>query len=164
MHGTSRKLLTFLHIALAVSILGADLVLITLGLAGLAGDPITVYPAAELIGSRVMWPLAIASVAIGVTLALTGPYGLFRFWWVAIKLTITLLLTGLLAFVLLPALAAAAEATASGAGPSESRRLLLTLGPIASSSLLLTNIALAVFKPKWRLMRATRPERTEVPA
>jgi hypothetical protein len=164
MHGTSRKLLTFAHIALAVSILGADLVLITLGLAGLAGDPITVYPAAELIGSRVMWPLAIASVATGVTLALTGPYGLFRFWWVAIKLTITLLLTGLLAFVLLPALAAAAEATASGAAPSESRRLLLVLGPIASSSLLLTNIALAVFKPKWRFMRAARPERTEVPA
>ncbi len=164
MHGTSRKLLTFIHIAVTVSVLGADLVLIALGLAGLAGDPETVYPAAELIGSRVMWPLAVASVATGVTLALTGPYGLFRFWWVTIKLAITLLLTGLLAFFLLPALAAAAEATASGAAPSESRRLLLTLGPIASSTLLLTNIGLAVFKPKWRIMRAARPERTEVPA
>ena len=164
MHGTPRKLLTFIHIAVTVSVLGADLVLIALGLAGLTGDPLTFYPAAELIGSRIMWPLAVASVATGVTLALIGPYGLFRFWWVAIKLTTTLVLTGLLAFALLPALAAAAEATASGATPSESRRLLLVLGPIASSSLLLTNIALAVFKPNRRFTRAAASKRTELPA
>ena len=162
MHGISRKLLTFLHVAVAVSVLGVDLVLIALALAGYAMDPGAVYPAAQLIGQRVLWPLALAALGTGAAVALIGPYGLFRFWWVTIKLAITLALSGLLAFVLLPALTAAAQAAAAGEAPSASRQLMLTLGPIASSSLLLTNVALAVFKPKWRLGQA--PRRSEVTA
>ena len=164
MHGKTRKLLTSFHIAVAVSLLGIDVVLVALGLAGYSADPATVYPAAELIGSRVLWPLAVAALVSGVTLALLGPYGLLRFWWVTIKLAITLTLTGLLAFVLLPALAAAAQATGAGEALTESRRLVLTVGPIASSLLLLTNIGLAVFKPRWRLPWPARRSHTEVPA
>lgn len=152
MNGVARKSLTLLHIAVAVSVLGIDVVLIALGLAGYTAGPGSIYPAAQLIGARLLWPLAIASLITGVALALLGPFGLFRFWWVAIKLTITLALTGLLAFILLPALASAAEATAAGEALTASRRLVLTIGPLASSSLLLVNIALAVFKPKWRLI------------
>ena len=164
MNTTTRKALQTFHIAATVGVLGADLVLITLGVTGLAADPRTVYPAADLIGARVVWPLALASVASGLTLAQFGPYGLFRFWWVAIKLSITVLLTGLLAFVLLPALGAAAEAAANGETLSTSRQLALVFGPVASSALLLTNIVLAVFKPKRRLPRLARPERKEAPA
>lgn len=162
MNGTTRKFLTFFHIAVAVSVLGVDIVLITLGLAGYTMAPEAVYPAAQLIGQRVLWPLALLALASGVAVALIGPYGLFRFLWTTVKLTITLALTGLLAFVLLPALSAAAETAAAGEAIAQSRQLMLILGPIASTSLLLTNIALAVFKPRWRLARATR--RSEVAA
>ncbi len=162
MHGITRKLLTFAHVAVAASVLGVDLVIVALGLAGYAMDPGAVYPAAQLIGQRVLWPLALAALGTCVAVALIGPYGLFRFWWVTIKLAITLVLTGLLTFILLPGLAAAAQAAAVGEVPSQSRQLLLTLGPLASSSLLLTNVALAVFKPKWRLAQA--PKRSEVAA
>jgi hypothetical protein len=159
---TSRRLLILIHVAVAVSVLGVDVVLIALGLAGYTTNPETTYPAAQLIGQRVLWPLALASLATGVTVALVGPYGLFRFWWVTIKLLVTLALTGLLAFVLLPALTAAAQAAAAGEALAESRQLMLVLGPIVSSALLLTNIALAVFKPTWRL--AQPPRRSEVTA
>lgn len=164
MNGTTRKLVTLVHIAIAVSVLGIDVVLVALGLAGYSADPATIYPAANLIGSRVLWPLAVGSLISGVILALIGPYGLLRFWWIIGKLAITLALTALLAFVLLPALAAAAQATAAGEALTDSRRLMLTIGPAASSSLLLTNIALGVFKPKWRLPHAPTTRRGEVPA
>ena len=89
MDGTTRKLITTLHVAVAVSVLGVDVVLITLGLAGYAMAPGAVYPAAQLIGRQVLWPLALAALATGIAAALIGPYGLFRFWWTSIKLTIT---------------------------------------------------------------------------
>ena len=162
MEGTTRKLLTTLHVAVAVSVLGVDIVLITLGLAGYAMAPEAVYPAAQLIGRQVLWPLALAALATGIAAALIGPYGLFRFWWTTIKLTITLALTGLLAFVLLPALSAAAVAAGAGEPIAGSRQLMLTLGPVLSTSLLLTNIGLAVFKPRWRLSGA--PRRSELAA
>lgn len=164
MHGTTRKLLTFLHVAVSVSILGTDLVLITLALAGYGLPPEAVYPAAELVGERVLWPLAIASAGSGVAVALIGPYRLFRFWWVSIKLAITLLLVGLLTFVLLPALSAASQAATGPVAISASRQLMLTIAPIVTSALLLTNIALAVFKPKWQLPRAAKSTRSEVAA
>jgi hypothetical protein len=164
MNGTSRKLLTILHVAVAVSVLGTDVVLIALGLAGYTAAPETVYPAAHLIGTGVLWPLALAALVSGVTLALIGPYGLVRFWWTTIKLAITLGLSALLAFVLLPALAGAAQAAAAGEVLSDSRQLMLMLGPIVSSLLLLTNIALAVFKPKRQLARRGRQVPSEMSA
>ena len=162
MNGAARKLLAAIHIAVSVGVLGTDVVLIALGLAGFSMAPQAVYPAAHVIGQRVLWPLALAALGTGVTLALVGPYGVFRWWWVTIKLGITLALTGLLVFLLLPALTAAAAAASAGESLSPSRQLLLTIGPVASSSLLLTNIGLAVFKPKWRIARRMR--RTEVTA
>lgn len=164
MHGTTRKLFTIVHIAVSASVLGTDLVLITLALAGYAWPAETIYPAAQLIGERVLWPLAIAAAGSGVAVALIGPFKLFRYWWVTIKLAITVVLAGLLSFVLLPALAAAAQAASAGEPVTASRQLMLVVGPIASSSLLLTNIALAVFKPKWRLPRAAKAHPREVPA
>jgi hypothetical protein len=89
---------------------------------------------------------------------------LVRFWWTTIKLAITLGLSALLAFVLLPALAGAAQAAAAGEVLSDSRQLMLMLGPIVSSLLLLTNIALAVFKPKRQLARRGRQVPSEMSA
>lgn len=155
-----RKLLLTLHVIATVSVLGMDLVVLTLGFAGLSGaDPQTIYPAAHLVAARLMVPLALVALSTGLLQGILTPWGLFRYWWVTIKLTLTIILTGLVFFVLVPGLGAAAEAV-SGPVPhllSSSERLLFVIGPAASSTLLALNVVLAIFKPAWRLpSRVTR--------
>jgi hypothetical protein len=150
----ARKLLLSAHIAATVSALRADLVLLGLALAGSSSsDPRTVYPAMSIIGSSVMAPLAVASLTTGLLLAFLTPWGLFRYWWVTIKLGITASLTVLVLFVLVPRLANAARKVDLGAGLSDAERLQLVITPAVGSTLLIATVALAVFKPAWRLRR-----------
>jgi hypothetical protein len=59
-----RKLLLTVHVAATVSVLGTDLVLLLLGLSSLSGtDPRTIYPAAHLVGARLVAPLAVLSLS-----------------------------------------------------------------------------------------------------
>jgi hypothetical protein len=52
-----RNLLLTVHLVATVSVLGTDLVLLALGVAGLRGaDPRTVYPAAHLVGQWLVAP------------------------------------------------------------------------------------------------------------
>lgn len=72
---TTPRLLLILHVAVAVGLLGAALVLVALGLAGLRGaDPRTVYPAAHLVDAWVVTPLAVALalVLVNVTLGINA--------------------------------------------------------------------------------------------
>ena len=149
-----RKVLLTLHVAGAVSVLGADLVLLALGLASLGGaDPRTIYPAAHLVGARLVAPLAVVSLGTGLLLGLLTPWGLLRYWWVATKLAITAALTGVVLVVLVPRLGAAAEAVA-GPAPHAlpgGARVPLVVAPAVASALLALNVALAIFKPGGRL-------------
>ena len=75
-----RKLLLTVHVATAVSVLGTDLVLLVLGISSVRGaDPQTVYPAADLIATWVLAPLAILALGSGVLLGLLTRWGLFRY-------------------------------------------------------------------------------------
>jgi hypothetical protein len=149
-----RKLLLSLHVATTVSVLGTDLVLLTLGIANLGGaDPRIIYPAASLVDAWLVAPLAVLSLGTGLLLGLLTPWGVFRYWWVMIKLAITSVFTALVLFVLVPRLGmVAASVTVSDAGPLPiGQRVLLVLAPTLASSLLLLNVVLAIFKPGWRL-------------
>lgn len=139
-----RKALLSLHIATAVGVFGSDLGVLALALAGL-------YPAAVLIAERLVEPLAAAALASGLLLALLGPYGLLRYWWTAIKLAITVALTGAVFLALTPAL----ERAAAGAGNPQPATLLLA--PALATALLLTNVVLAVFKPAATITRPRVP-------
>jgi hypothetical protein len=156
-----RKLLLTVHVVATVSVLGADLVLLLLGLSSLSGaDPRTIYPAAHLVGARLVAPLAVLSLSTGLPLGILTPWGLFKYWWVTIKLAITTVLTGVVLFVLVPRLGAAADAV-SGPAPSLStsaERLPLVIAPALASTLLLLMVALAIFKPGWRLRFRRRGE------
>jgi hypothetical protein len=151
-----RNSLLSLHVAASVSVLGADLVLLALGLAGLGGsDPLTIYPAARLVGVWLIAPLALLTLGTGLLLGLLTPWGLFTYWWVTIKLAIVLVLTAAVLFVLVPALGATADAV-GGPTPqplATGERLPLVLAPAAASTLLAVALILAVFKPGWRLRR-----------
>lgn len=155
----ARNALLSIHIAATVSALGADLVLLALGLAGLSGaDARTVYPAAYLIGSSIMAPLAVVSLATGLLLALLTRWGVFRYWWVTIKLTVTAVLTLLVLLVLVPRLGAAAGAVGRAVALTDAERLQLVVTPATGSGLLIGMIGLAVFKPSWRLPRLPAAE------
>ncbi|HEX7196426.1 MAG TPA: hypothetical protein VF364_06290 [Candidatus Limnocylindria bacterium] len=151
-----RNVLLSAHIAVTVSALGADLVLLALGVAGLSGaDPATVYPAMALIGSWVMSPLAVASLSSGLALALLTRWGVFRYWWVTIKLAITAVLTLLVLLVLGPRFEAAAEAARLGVALTDPQRGQLVITSVVGSGLLIVTIGLAVFKPARRLAAST---------
>src|SRR5215210_8752712 len=112
-----RKWLLTLHIGSWVALLGADGAVLSLDVAGVLGrDPVGIYPAASLIGSVLLVPLALASLLSGVSLGLLTPWGLLAHWWVAIKLVLTLAGTVLALTVLTSTLAAAADAALAGAG------------------------------------------------
>src|SRR5918995_924772 len=157
-----RKLLLTVHVAASVSVLGADLVLLALGVASVGGaDPVTIYPAASLVATWLVAPLALVALASGLSLGLLTPWGLFTYWWVTIKLAIVAVLTGAVLFVLVPALGAAADAV-TGPTPrllGDAERLSLLIAPATAGALLLVALTLAVFKPGWRTpWQQTGPE------
>jgi len=145
-----------LHVVVTVSALGTDLVLLTLGIAGLSGaDPQTIYPAAHLVSAWVVAPLAFLALGTGLLLGLLTPWGLFRYWWVTIKFAITILFVPVVLFILVPRLnTLASTVTASPASPlSIGQRVPLVIAPVIASSLLVLNVFLAIFKPGVRLRR-----------
>ncbi len=150
----SRKLLLSIHILTTVGALGAGLVLVMLGIAGLSGaDPRTIYPAAHLVSAWLVAPLAVLSLATGLLLGLLTPWGLFRHWWVTIKLAITVILTGIVLFVLVPRLSAVAQTVITSGTLPTGGRALLVIDPALGSALLALNVFLAIFKPGGRLRR-----------
>jgi hypothetical protein len=157
-----RKLLLTVHIIATVSVLGTDLVLLLLGLASLNGtDPRAIYPAAHLVAARLVAPLAVLSLGTGLLLGSLTPWGLFRYWWVTIKLAITTVLTAVVLFVLVPRLGAAADTVTGPASQmlTNAERLPLAIAPAVASTLLLLAVVLAIFKPGWRVRRSTTNQR-----
>jgi hypothetical protein len=156
-----RKLLLTIHVVATVSVLGTDLVLLALGLSSMGGaDPQIIYPAAHLVGAQLVAPLAVLSLGTGLLLGALTSWGLFRYWWVTVKLAITAVLTGVVLFVLVPRLGASADVV-SGPAPhllTSAERLPLVIAPAVASTLLLLMVVLAIFKPGWRLRSRTRGE------
>ena len=157
-----RKLLLTVHVVATVSVLGTDLVLLLLGLVSLGGaDPRMIYPAAYLVAARLVAPLAVISLGTGLLLGVLTSWGLFRYWWVTIKLGITAVLTAVILFVLVPRLGTAADTVTGSASHilTSAERLPLAIAPAIASTLLLLAVILAIFKPGWRLRQNTTSQR-----
>ena len=87
-----RKLVLTAHIVSSVGWLGAVVGFLALSVAGLTSqDPRLVrgaYLAMDLIVRQVIVPLALASLLIGIVQALGTTWGLFRHYWVLVKLLV----------------------------------------------------------------------------
>jgi hypothetical protein len=152
-----RNVLLSVHITSTVGALGADVTILALGLSGLTGsNPATVYPAMGIIGGSILAPLAVASLVTGILLARLSAWGVFKYWWVAIKLATTTGLTILVLQVLVPRFAAASAAAASGIPLADADRIQLVVTAATGTTLLIAMVVLAVFKPSWRLRAAER--------
>ncbi|MFI1091140.1 DUF2269 domain-containing protein [Streptomyces sp. NPDC020917] len=141
-----RKALKAAHVAVSVGLLGSDASVLALTAAGrLGSDPVTVYPAAHLIGELLLLPLAVLALAGGVALGLLTPWGLLRHWWVAISLALTAGGTVLAALVLVPGLGTAASASLAGRPVAGATGLVRDSG--AACCVLVATVVLSYVKP-----------------
>lgn len=146
---TWHKPLLIGHILASVGVVGADLALLMLGLIGALGaDGRSIYPAAYLVASRVIVPLATLSLGTGVLLGILTPHGLFKHGWVIAKFAITVALFTAVVFVLKPGLEYAAAVVGAGGSLSVAQRLRYLVGPAVACVLLVFNVVLAVYKPR----------------
>lgn len=87
-----RTLALITHVTASVGWLGAVLAVLGLAVTGLTSDDTTlvrgVYLALDVIGRYVLVPLALASLLTGLIQSLGTTWGLFRHYWVIIKLII----------------------------------------------------------------------------
>lgn len=95
-----RKLGLLAHITTSVGWLGAVAAFLALAIAALTGaeaDAVrAAYQGMEVTLVYAIVPLSLATVAIGVLQSMVSPWGLLRYWWVVVKLVVTVLATLLL--------------------------------------------------------------------
>ena len=165
-----RKFALTAHVTSSVGLLGSIAAFLALAVAGLIRQDVqtvrAAYPAMELIARLVVVPLAFASLLTGLIQSLGTPWGLFRHYWVLVKLLLTVFATiVLLVQMELISYAAhlAGETTLSGA---ELRAAGIQLVVHAAGGLLvlLVPTVLSVYKPPGitRYARRRQHERPRV--
>jgi hypothetical protein len=158
-----RKLILTAHVVTSVGWLGAVVAYLALDIAAVTSPDVQIvrsaYLAMNLIVRSVIVPLALAAVLIGIVNALSTPWGLFRHYWVLMKLLLTILATTVL-LVETKTISYLADVAGSGVDP---RELPGTLPhSIGGVVVLLTTTILSVYKPSgltrygWRKQREQR--------
>jgi hypothetical protein len=162
-----RKLALTAHVTSSVGWLGAVAGFLALAVAGLLGKDQqrvrAAYLAAEMVTWSVIVPLSFASLLSGLVSALGTSWGLFRYYWVLVKLLLTVGATILLLVHTRPigVMAAAAQSTSSGTD-LRSLQIQLVVDSAAALLVLLVSSTLGVFKPGgltrygWRTQRTSR--------
>ena len=161
----ARKIALTIHVVCSVGWLGAVAAFLVVAVAGLnAGtvdDARGAYVAMDLVARAVILPACLASLVSGVVQSLGTPWGLFRHWWVIVKLSITVLST-LILLVHMQPIAFMASAVTDAAFTPEAHgdvRLQLVVDAAAAIGALLVTTSLSVVKPKgltpygWRKVR-----------
>jgi hypothetical protein len=158
--GRTRKAFVLLHVVSGAAWFGIDLALGILVVTALVvGDPRTAGMAVQAVELFAIWPMFVASLlclAAGIVLGLGSKYGLVRFWWVAVKLALNLLMSTLIVVSLRPGIGEAASIgerlMAGDTTVSVPAGLLFPV--VVAPSMLLTAYLLSVFKPWGRIGRA----------
>lgn len=95
-----RKLVLAVHLTFSVGWIGGVVAYLSLGIAATTSRTASTIRAAwtgmELIGGNAIVPLAVASLATGILLALGTKWGLFRHYWVLISFVLTTIATVIL--------------------------------------------------------------------
>lgn len=146
-----------LHILAAGAWVGIDVVVGALVIVGrTSDDPATAGLAYRALGSFVVVPMltsALVCLTTGLLLGLATKWGLTRYWWVLVKLVITLVLTALIVLALAPGMPDAVlhgrqlEAGMTPTGDVSD----LVFPPIVSLTALSVATVLSVYKPWGRV-------------
>ena len=169
-----RKFVRTAHVIFTVGWLGAVAAFLALAITGLTSPDIqmvrAVYLAMDLITRFVIVPLSLLPLLLtGPLLSLGTPWGLFRHYWILVKLVINILSTLILLIHLQPIrymARVAADGTLSSADRGAQIQLVVAAG--AGLVALLVATGLAVYKPRgmtaygWRKQYAERTESPDV--
>lgn len=148
-----RKAALTIHIIASVGWLGAIGAFLVMAVAGLTSPDARLVRAAyigmNLTGWTVIFPLSLAALLSGIVQGSGTAWGLFRHYWVLIKLMITALATALLLVHLQPVGAMAEMALAVDLAPSDMNavRVQLIADAAAAVLALLATTVLSVYKP-----------------
>jgi hypothetical protein len=159
----TRKAVLVLHIAAAGAWIGLDVVLAVLVVVAATTDDrqreATALQALELFATGPMLVTGLVCLVSGLVLGLGTKYGLVRYWWVAVKLVLNVVLVVLVATALRSGVQEAAEhGRALAAGEVGSIPVGdLKFPPIVSPVALMLATTLSVYKPWGRIRRVTRP-------
>src|SRR5262245_58826078 len=119
------------HITVSVSWIGAVGVFLSLAIAGLTSADVGLVRSAYLVMNLTGWyvivPLSLAALATGILQSLGTDWGLFRHYWVVLKLVLNLGATSLLLLHMRPAVQVARAAADHVVESTELRGLRLQL-------------------------------------
>ena len=158
------------HVVSSVGWLGAVAGFLALAIAGLTSQDAQLvratYVAMEATGWFVLVPLAAASLLTGLVQSLGTKWGLFRHYWVVMKLLINLIASVVLVMYMqtLDSLADRARATSASGDLSGLQTPSPVLHAAAALLLLVVATTLAVYKPRgltrygWRKQREERSQ------
>ena len=148
-----RRFMLVVHVACSVGWLGAVATSLTLGVIGLTADGElvrAVYLTLEPLGWYVLVPLSFASLLTGLVQSLGTAWGLFRHYWVLIKLLMNLFATGVL-LLYMQTLTRLADRAETAARADETTGLAdpsPVLHSAAAVGLLLVATVLSIYKPR----------------
>jgi hypothetical protein len=154
-----RKLGLTVHVIVSVGWVGAVAAFLSLSIGALSDDAAlsrATYLAMNVVGRCVLLPLSLATLVSGVVQSLGTKWGLFKHYWVLVKLVLTVFATAALFLHQFSAVAEAARLASETAGWNGGlalRQLGLQLRADAGLGLLvlLTATVIAFYKP-WGLV------------
>ena len=154
-----RKGVLVVHIVSAGAWIGIDVVMAVFAFTALGTDDDSIralcFRALELFA---VWPLittGLVCLLSGFVLGLGTRYGLVRYWWVAIKLVLNVVLVLLVVFALRPGVVELAKHGRQfmAGEPASLAADSLAFPPTVSTTALLIATVLAVFKPWGRIRK-----------
>jgi hypothetical protein len=166
----ARRVALVTHVACSVGWLGGVVASLALAGAGLTSSDGQVVRSAdvalELIGWYALIPLSVASLLTGLLQSLGTVWGLFRHYWVLIKLLMNVIATGVLLLYMqtLSYLAELARTTPPDADLGTLRDPSPVVHGVAAVVLLLVATTLSVYKPRGLTRHGQRTQRRQPPA
>lgn len=148
-----RKFALTAHVTSSVGWLGAVAGFLALAVAGLTSENTQTVRAAYLAMNLTAWcvivPLSLASPLTGIVQSLGTSWGLFRHYWIVLKLIITIPATIILLLHMQPMghLARVVAETTLASGELSGLRVKLVANAIAALVVLLVATALSIYKP-----------------
>jgi len=147
-----RKAALVAHVGSSVGWIGAVVASLVLAVAGLASRDDRVVRAAYLVLEPLGWyalvPFSVASLLTGLIQGLGSTWGLFRHYWVVVKLVMNLIATGVLLLYTQTLAALADTARAATSTVDELGNPSPVLHAVAAVGLLLVALVLSVYKPR----------------
>jgi hypothetical protein len=149
-----RKFALTLHVTSSVGLLGAIGAFLALAVSGLTSQNVqlerAVYPAMQLIARFVIVPLALVSLLTGMIQSLGTPWGLFRHYWVLVKLLLTVFAASvlLLKIELIDRAAGLAAETALPRADLGEAGIQLVVHAAGGLLVLLVPVLLSIYKPQ----------------